>query len=399
MFQCTFREFISPLSEGQFFGTVYQKQFAHLGGDGAGVCEMLTWSDLNSLLAYHQTRFRQVRLVKEGDEIDKSRFVRWRTTESGPFQCVDIDDLLDSMRHGATLVINYLEEMCAPIRGLVCMVEKALSVRVHANLYAAFHSTPGLNTHWDTHAVFVLALVGRKRWRIFRPTVAFPSRLAKENESPKGDPIWEGILNPGEILYIPRGWWHDATPIGDAVMHVTLGMGSNTGIEFANWFINKLPNLEIMRRDLPRFATVADQEQHMQLMRQSLDAALQNVSIAEYFSDIDATAPRVNDCPTFPWAVSSGSTEFPGTAWAHWLAPRTVRFTIVNKEVQFQVFGREVTCPQESLCVLERLQTIERVRIADLMAINPVLTPSDLGSLLRSLAWNGVITVTDTAII
>ena len=30
------------------------------------------------------------------------------------------------------------------------------------------------------------------------------------NPAPPTRPVWSGALNSGDLLFIPRGWWHDA---------------------------------------------------------------------------------------------------------------------------------------------------------------------------------------------
>ena len=96
----------------------------------------------------------------------------------------------------------------------------------------------GVNTrlHYDTSNSFLTQIVGRKRVRLFAPADShniypyaindnflgsdpsvYISRirntdLVNYNEFPNLKKItcFEGILSPGDLLFIPAGWWHEA---------------------------------------------------------------------------------------------------------------------------------------------------------------------------------------------
>lgn len=77
--------------------------------------------------------------------------------------------------------------------------------------------TKGANTplHYDTYSSnFIAQLSGRKRWRIFPPSASKdlnPTRIPFEessvysNATGRGDEI---VLEPGDLLYLPKHWWH-----------------------------------------------------------------------------------------------------------------------------------------------------------------------------------------------
>ena len=95
----------------------------------------------------------------------------------------------------------------------------------------------GVNTrpHYDTYNNFLTQIVGRKRVRLFAPTDShnmypyainddflgnnspvYISRirdtdLVNDDEFPNLNMVtcFEGILYPGDLLFIPAGWWHE----------------------------------------------------------------------------------------------------------------------------------------------------------------------------------------------
>ncbi|XP_068956840.1 ribosomal oxygenase 2 isoform X5 [Petaurus breviceps papuanus] len=79
--------------------------------------------------------------------------------------------------------------------------------------------------------VFVLQLEGKKRWRLYQPTVPLAREYSVESEDSIGSPTHEFTLKPGDLLYFPRGTIHQAdTPPGLAhSTHVTISTYQNTG--------------------------------------------------------------------------------------------------------------------------------------------------------------------------
>lgn len=86
----------------------------------------------------------------------------------------------------------------------------------------------GLAAHYDDHCVFVLQLSGRKRWHVARAPAQpplprlFAPRLAPEPGLPGAA---EHVLSPGDVLYVPRGFAHEALAEGGAPScHVTFAV-------------------------------------------------------------------------------------------------------------------------------------------------------------------------------
>ncbi|KAJ7955871.1 Lysine-specific demethylase NO66 [Quillaja saponaria] len=109
---------------------------------------------------------------------------------------------------------------------------------VGANLYLTPPNSQGLARHFDDHCVFVCQLFGSKQWKVFsRPSWLLP-RLYDPLHSSHGSDVdssssvcREFCLREGDILYIPRGYPHEAhtRSSGDDdstgfSLHLTLGV-------------------------------------------------------------------------------------------------------------------------------------------------------------------------------
>eukprot|EP00957_Ditylum_brightwellii_P171764 13076041-Ditylum_brightwellii.AAC.1 len=82
-------------------------------------------------------------------------------------------------------------------------------------------NSQGFAPHYDDIEAFVLQLEGSKRWRVYSP-MSMTETLPRESSADYTEkdlegiePVIDEILEPGDMLYMPRGWIHQAhTPLG-----------------------------------------------------------------------------------------------------------------------------------------------------------------------------------------
>jgi hypothetical protein len=140
---------------------------------------------------------------------------------------VDLPALHARFDAGATLIVSQFHELHPPLMRFCRGLEQVFLHGAQANIYLTPPGAQGFRTHYDTHDVLVLQVVGEKKWRLFpgqpvpRPTrrTPWPGNLA-----PEGEPATL-TLKPGETLYVPRGVLHDAAAQeGGASLHITIGL-------------------------------------------------------------------------------------------------------------------------------------------------------------------------------
>lgn len=98
---------------------------------------------------------------------------------------------------------------------------------VGSNIYLTPAGTQGFAPHYDDIEAFVLQLEGKKRWRVYKPITKdqqlpkHSSRNFEQNEI--GEPIIDCVLEPGDLLYFPRGFIHQAEACNDVhSLHITV---------------------------------------------------------------------------------------------------------------------------------------------------------------------------------
>lgn len=165
------------------------------------------------------------------------------------------------MRGGATLVLNRAEAHSAALQGLCTQVAQFCGESTSGNAYLSFDGGGSFGRHWDTHDVYALQLLGRKRWQLFEPTLALPlpQQLSREHAPPQAPPVLDVVLQAGDLLYVPRGWWHAVLPQGAGSFHFSVGSYGPTVQDYLLWVCrNALNDTLAARRALPPTGSTPD---------------------------------------------------------------------------------------------------------------------------------------------
>ena len=235
--QIDFDQILAPLGRARFFADYWTKKFLHLSGPKGRFTPILPWEELNHLLEWHCPPQPQLRLFQEGAMVDLRRYI------DGPVGALKLNagGLVTLLGQGATMILDAVHEIAPGVADLTASLEAALSCTCVANLYAGWRTQKGFDLHWDPHEVLVLQLSGRKRWQVFAPTRLNP--LGDDSEKalpPSGPPLWDGILNDGDFLYLPRGFWHVAYPLDEPSLHISWGAQTATAPDFLSWWMRSL---------------------------------------------------------------------------------------------------------------------------------------------------------------
>jgi lysine-specific demethylase/histidyl-hydroxylase NO66 len=138
----------------------------------------------------------------------------------------DVGRVLAEFDAGATIVLQALHHTWEPLARFCRSLEQVLEHPVQANAYFTPRDSQGLAVHHDTHDVFVLQIAGEKRWLIYEP--AFPLPLKHQNYRKElgapAAPVHDAVLRPGDTLYMPRGWLHEAATSNTDSLHLTIGV-------------------------------------------------------------------------------------------------------------------------------------------------------------------------------
>ncbi|OIJ95556.1 cupin domain-containing protein [Streptomyces monashensis] len=288
--------------------TAFSQVVERLGGDlptGAfgrtyriwrGVADfssLLTWDDLNAAIGRGRLEPPRFRLHRDGELIPWQQYATAVTTRRNVvWQRIQPSRLHDQLHDGASLVLDAVDELHEPAERLAQVLEGVFRGRVQINVYASWTATEGFGTHWDDHDVIVVQLEGAKRWRLYGPTRINPlHRDTEAPEPPADEPIEEVVLRAGDMLYLPRGWWHAVAATQGRSLHLTCGLQTTTGADLVGWLSDRLRTSETVRAHLPVFASPQEQADYLELLRKEVADALHGGAIADFLTARDAIEP------------------------------------------------------------------------------------------------------------
>lgn len=199
------------------------------------------WKDINDILYVQDPGARGIRLFKNGP-IQENEYIESYNELGVSRRRIRKEALYRIMGDGGTLVMNRLELVSPQVRKLCMSVSGVSGAPAIANGYVAFNGLGSFGKHWDTHDVFAVQLFGRKRWVLYEPTFQLPTRSQTSRDYKSfcpATPVFDEVLDKGDILYIPRGWWHEALPVGEETFHVAIGMHGPTLADYSEWCCRK----------------------------------------------------------------------------------------------------------------------------------------------------------------
>jgi len=304
----TLESVLSPVPLGKFFSDYWTKMFLHIPGTTAKFADLYSWDVLSNVLNEHRFGPNRLGMMKAGQPLDYSRYLTMVNGQIHPRR------LLDEFNAGATIILNHCEETYAPLRDFCGALERLFHVGINVNLYAVRGHDNAFDIHWDEQDTLILQLAGRKQWKVWPPTREYPFKQdvvdTPTSTTPTGRPAWEGILEHGGLLSIPRGWWHSVYPIGTPSLHLTVTIKTLTGIDFLHWLVNKTKNRAIARMPLPVIQTDEAQRAWLLQLRRALARSWSDDLISEYLMERDRQArlrPSIR--------LHQHATERSGPAW------------------------------------------------------------------------------------
>jgi ribosomal protein L16 Arg81 hydroxylase len=327
----TFADIAGPDS---FLTSTWGQTFAHFPGTRGRFQELLPWSAVNDMLQKHRLEPPRLRLVRGGSFAPKTSYLRYESKV--PF--VVPEGLSQQLRDGYTLIIDAVDDMSDGVMRMAEELERVLHESVQVNLYAGWREQQGFNRHCDTHDVIVLQVYGKKYWRVYAG--GRPHPLKDDIEPNKEVPqqvVWEGLLEDGDALYIPRGWWHEASGVGEVTLHLTFGIHQRTGVSLMQWMADQLRASTEFRTPLRRFASPEEQQAQLAELRRQFLTMFDDDILGRYYSHQNARA-RSRGWASLPWTVADETP--PLTTRVALAVPRELNLVRDDGAVHFDANGR-----------------------------------------------------------
>lgn len=240
--------------------------FARGSLDDPGLCSrLLTPSRLLDVIMRRSLEPPQLRVFRDGHELHPDNFLTTGVERRGKaVRMTDMSKLAGLLETGCTVVLDGLDLLDSSMEVACRALQWWSGERVQVNIYLTTQDTAGFDLHWDDHDVLVVQLAGSKTWEVRGTSRPAPLRRdAAENTNPSTEVLWSGPFHAGQVMHIPRGFWHRATRADRGAgfsLHATFGITQRTGVDWLCWIADRAREQELFRHDLPRSGGPAARE-------------------------------------------------------------------------------------------------------------------------------------------
>lgn len=289
---------INPIPKAAFFEEYWeQKPLVVRRGQKDYFSTLFSLDDVDRAITTLSITYPNITLKNAGKEVTPADY----TTKQG---ALDVAAVYQLFSEGSTIVLAFLDTVLPALASMCRGLERELNFPLQANVYLTPARAQGAKHHYDTHDVFVLQIVGSKRWTIYGTPVQLP--LRNQDFDPKtherGAPTQDFELGPGDLAYIPRGLVHDARSSEELSLHITVGILCYRWADLLLEFVadSSLKDPAFRKSLPPGFAREDfDRTQAQEIVRSLLERLAANSdckSILDYFADkwISASPPLLN---------------------------------------------------------------------------------------------------------
>lgn len=390
----TLEYILSPYDYHQFMAEHWMQKAIHISAGGNPKFDRLfSWEHFNYLLSYNDLDSNDIDLILNGKIVSRTEVVN-------PAELFQPGKLLKFLQKGATLKFNNLQKRVPEIAEFVSQLRYEIGYsNLTVNAYSSFPGKQGFVSHYDPYEIFVMQIDGAKQWKVFPETLKYPleSQPSMYFEPPAAKPYLNTVLEPGDVLYLPKGHWHYAIAVGKPSLHITLGIHCATGIDFLDWVVNQLRQSEDWRKNLA-FPTENNSDtirnQLSQLVEKLSDYTQKSDLPSGYIYDLITANHPVN---TYSLPQQTGFYIFPkGINTRFRVAPwqRLMISQVSEAEYKIKSWEKEAIVQSVTPEFIENLLSVEMFTGKDVMRWLPDLDWQDeVMPILSALVQEGIIFV------
>ena len=258
----SFDEIMAPLGVERFLAEYEGRKPLHLKGRPDKFAEVMTWATLGDLLSqatiWSQSSLQLVldkKPIPDGELLRQRRRPRRRPGDAPrPRQGAGLSAPrrdADRQRHRSS----------EPGHDRLCRMpwSRTLGGMVQGNLYLSSRRRQGFAAHFDTHDVYAVHVEGTKTWHVYEGRAADPIAHAmfrsygqEHHDKAKGGLLMEVHMEPGDLLYLPRGQYHDAIADEGGAVHIAFGVTYVIGLDVVSTLYERMMYEPVFRTNLPR---------------------------------------------------------------------------------------------------------------------------------------------------
>jgi len=226
-------ELLHPIIPAQFYADYEDRKPLHISAvTGSRKREVLTWAAFNGLLNQSSIwTTHNLRLMRNYVAVPADQYCQPVQTPDGLVMRPWPPKVEVFLSAGASLIANDLLYAHAPFTRIGRVLGQAFAAGIGANIYCSFQGVQAFGTHFDNHDVMVVQTEGEKVWNLYEARAENPVEPLADDDATRrwfahsrGPLMTEVRMKPGDVLYLPRGWYHDALATDGASLHVTFAI-------------------------------------------------------------------------------------------------------------------------------------------------------------------------------
>ena len=243
------------------------KKYVHLKNENELLKDVMNLKNLNKIISMHNYWDKSnFSLVLDKNIIPFPKFstdgnaLGFSKTSPDPLKVANY------IKKGASLVLNDLIYLSRETQFLADDLQIITNGKCQANLYFSMQSHQAFAPHYDTHDVFALHCEGEKVWNIYENFEQDPinhpifKNSLDERTKKCGKIIDQVLLKPGDLLYLPRGQFHDALASKNGAIHIAFGITYMKPIDLFQYYWENYIVNEYFRSDVKELNSISDVE-------------------------------------------------------------------------------------------------------------------------------------------
>ena len=388
----TFAEFLAPFDPVEFKSSYFGQKPLHIAARGRALANPLPWKRLNEILDFAAFWNEDTLKVYYQNRLAlRENYCDLKDPAPGAKAFADPRKVKALLGLGASLVANQIQRVSAEVAAIVETLQREFAAGAGANAYCSFQGVQAFNTHFDLHDVFAVQAEGEKLWRIYEaradnPTASVPpgDEAEKWLLASRGRVLQEVLMKPGDVLYLPRGQFHDAITGADASLHVTFWVKPATGLSLFKLLEEAAALDSEFRAYLPDASDTAAFGSHLARLAQHLERVMTSPSFAIEVRNHQRS-----------FATASAGFELPQRKRAQYFA------TVMTGQVERRHEGFSVQIDRTRIDVGANYPAVSWLlqqkffSLDDLIARFPFVNVGELHEVLRQLIRIGAIVETE----
>jgi hypothetical protein len=250
-------DILAPMTPEEFFAEYHGRKELHIPGAADKFASVVSWDILNRVLNdSYMWPHMAFQLMIEDEPVPPEDYALYMSP--GGEMLLDRRKVLTHLRNGASIVLNAAESLAPGLATVARALESALGAKIQGNLYCTWRANQAFDSHFDCHDVYALHVEGEKTWNVYEGRIelpiehsAFKSFGRAYHDEAKGAVKAQYHMTPGDLLYLPRGTYHDALSDSAGALHIAFGVHALNGIDYLNQIYDSVVLDPLFRADVP----------------------------------------------------------------------------------------------------------------------------------------------------